>query len=140
MFCFLSQKIANIDVPDKEIYTTHLNNVLSTSNVQVESSDEIDPCNHEKADTRMLLHAAHAARHGHSKVVLQTVDTDVLVLAISQMHKLPLLELWLEFGVGKHYRVIPIHSISARIGQEKSGALPFFHALTGCVGHLECIS
>ena len=33
LFCFLSQKIANIDVPDKEIYTTHLNNVLSTSNV-----------------------------------------------------------------------------------------------------------
>ena len=125
-FAFYHKKIANIDVPDNEIYTTHLNNVLSTSNVQVESSDEIDPCNHEEADTRMLLHAAHAARHGHSKVVLRTVDTDVLVLAISQMHNLPLLELWLEFSVGKHYRVIPIHSISTRIGQEKSSALPFF--------------
>ena len=92
LFCFLSQKIAIIDVRNKEIYTTHLNNVLSTSNVQVGSSDEINPCNHEGADTRMLLHAAHASRHGDSKVVLQTVDTDVLVLAISQMHNLPLLD------------------------------------------------
>ena len=63
--------------------------------------------------------------HGHSKVVMQTADTDVVVLVISQMHNLQLLELWLEFGVGKHYRVIPVHSISVRIGPEKACTLPF---------------
>ena len=103
LFCFLSEKIAKISTPNKIIYTTHLNNVLSTYSDPNESNNEIDPCNHEEADTRMLLHAAHAARNGHSKVVLQTVDTDVVVLAISQMHNLHLSELWLEFGVGKHY-------------------------------------
>ena len=58
--------------------------------------------------------------HGHSKVDMLTVDTNVVVLAISQMHNLQLLELWLEFGVGKHYRVIPVHSISVRIGLKSS--------------------
>ena len=82
--------------------------------------------------TRMLLHTVHATRHGHTKVVLRTVDTDVLVLAISQMQNLNLSELWLEFGVGKHYRVIPVHLIAVRIGPVKASALPFFHALTGC--------
>ena len=57
----------------------------------------------------MLLHAVHTARHGHTKGVLRTMDTDVLVLAISQMQNLNLSELWLEFGVGKHYHVIPVH-------------------------------
>ena len=82
----LSEKISKISFPNKEIYTTYLSKVLSSTNgVHDESHTEIDPCNHEEADTRMLLHAVHAARHGHTKVVLRTVDTDVLVLAISQM-------------------------------------------------------
>ena len=41
------------------------------------------PFNHEEADTRMLLHASHAAQHGHHAVLIQTVDTDVVVLAVS---------------------------------------------------------
>ena len=52
------------------IYTTHLNNVLSANSDLNESNNEIDPCNHEEAYTRALLHAAHAARNGHRKVVL----------------------------------------------------------------------
>ena len=34
-------------------------------------------------DTRMILHAADAVQEGHRKIVLRTVDTDVLVLAIA---------------------------------------------------------
>ena len=132
LFCFLSDKITKINVHNKEIYTTHLDKVLSANIAHNELKDEIEPCNHEEADTRMLLHGAHAARHGHRKVVLRTVDTDVLVLAIAQMNNLQLSELWLEFGVGKSYRVIPAHSIAIKIGSEKASALPFFHAFTGC--------
>jgi len=33
------------------------------------------PCTHEKADSRMLLHASHAARHGHHNIMIRTVDT-----------------------------------------------------------------
>ena len=46
-------------------------------------TDEINPCNHEEADTQMLLHVVHATAHGHQKVSIQTVDTDVIVLAVS---------------------------------------------------------
>ena len=79
----------------------------------------------------MLLHAAHAAAHGHNKIVLRTVDTDVLVLAVANIQHLQLRELWLDFGVGKSHRMIPAHSIAAKLGPEKASALPFFHALTG---------
>ena len=59
------------------------------------------PCSHEEADSRMLLHVSHAANHGHHKILIKTVDTDVLVLAVSVTQGLlPEDELWLAFGTG----------------------------------------
>ena len=48
----------------------------------------LTPCNHEEADSRMLLHASHAAQHGHHAILIRTVDIDVVVLACSLAHKL----------------------------------------------------
>ena len=41
-------------------------------------------------------------------------------------------ELWLEFGTGKNYRLIPAHEIAKSIGPESAAALSAFHAFTGC--------
>ena len=48
------------------------------------------------------------------------------------MQRLSVLELWIAFGVGKHYRYVPAHSIASAMGSVKSSGLPFFHSLTGC--------
>ena len=77
--------------------------------------------------SRMLLCAVHAARHGHTKVVLRTVDTDVIVSVISQMQNLylsirALVGVWC---AGKHYRIIPVLTITIGIGSAKPSALPF---------------
>ena len=91
------------------------------------------PCNHEEADSRMLLHTSHAAKHGHHKILIRTVDTDVVVLAVSMVHSLqPDDQLWLAFGTGANFRYFAAHEIAAGLGPEKSRALPMFHALTGC--------
>ena len=50
-------------------------------------------CSHEEADTRMLLHAQHAATSGYSSIVIKSPDIDVAVL--SCMHFLGL-EVFLE--------------------------------------------
>ena len=63
------------------------------------------------ADTRILLHYAHCARQGLRKVIIRTVDTDVVVLAIGHFMALRLDELWVSFGVGTHCRQIAIHEI-----------------------------
>ena len=39
-------------------------------------------CDHEEADTRMLLHAKHASRDAQ-RVVVQAPDTDVLLLCVT---------------------------------------------------------
>lgn len=90
----------------------------------------------------MLLHVAHAAQFGHNRILIRTVDTDVVVLAVMVAQTLPAEdEVWLAFGTGKSFRYLAAHQIAACLGPEKSSALPMFHTLTGCdtvsyfVGH-----
>ena len=40
-------------------------------------------CNHAEADTRLILHAAHAGNSGHRCIIIKSPDTDVAVLTIS---------------------------------------------------------
>ena len=111
--------------------------IVSTSDTLVLSSfvnvtPELSPCTHEEADTRLILHASECARQGIDKVILRTVDTDVVVLAISNFRRLGISKMWIAFGVGKQYRYIAIHDIVRALGDEKSQVLHVFHAFTGC--------
>ncbi|KAG7164820.1 hypothetical protein Hamer_G019662 [Homarus americanus] len=75
----------------------------------------------------------HAARHGHHKILIRSMDTDVMVWAVSVvqgMHQED--ELWLAFGTGKSFHYLAAHEMAACLGPEKERALPMFHALTGC--------
>ncbi|KAK0146492.1 hypothetical protein N1851_014183 [Merluccius polli] len=134
LFTFLSQALLKwFDCvrEDKQLVITDDVGVLSSPSLPDLSS--ISPCTHEEADTRMLLHVAHAVQNGHQKIIIQTVDTDVVVLAVAAVQGLnPDVELWLAFGTGKSFRYIAAHGISAALGPEKARALPLFHALTGC--------
>jgi hypothetical protein len=102
------------------------------SNTQSQDLTNISPCNHEEADTRIMLHVDHAVQCGYKKIIIRTVDSDVVVLGVALVHKIPLEELWIQFGVGKSQHYIAVHDIAKQLGIEKSLALPMFHALTGC--------
>ena len=41
-----------------------------------------------RIDTHVFLHATNSDENGHQRVVIRTVDTDVLVFAISTFDKL----------------------------------------------------
>ncbi|KAG7158106.1 hypothetical protein Hamer_G030256 [Homarus americanus] len=80
-----------------------------------------------------LLHESHAAQQGHHKILIRTMDLDLVVLAVSVvqgMHQED--ELWLAFGTGKSFRFLTAHEMAACLGPKKAQALPMFHALTGC--------
>ena len=55
-----------------------------------------------------------------------------MVLAVANFHKLSQDELWVAFGVKKKYKLIPVHELASKLGQQKARALPFFLAITGC--------
>ena len=40
-----------------------------------------DPCTHEEADNRLMVHVADAVARGHNSIMIRSVDTDVVVFA-----------------------------------------------------------
>lgn len=79
----------------------------------------------------MMLPVDHLAHNGHKKILIRTVDTDVVVLAVALARTLDEeAELWVSFGTGNAFRFLTAHEIAPALGPEK--ALPMFHALTGC--------
>ncbi len=92
----------------------------------------LEPCSHEEADTRLMLHDFDATSCGHRRIQIRNNDTDVVELAISVASSISVDELWIAYGTGKHLRNISAHSIAASLGREKASALPMFHCITGC--------
>jgi hypothetical protein len=41
-------------------------------------------------------------------------------------------QLWVVFGIGKHFWYIPAHAIVSNMGDQKCTVLPVFHAIRGC--------
>ena len=128
----LTDKIAKFTFPpSKLVYVTSGQSVLHSG-----SANLMSDCNHEEADTRIVVHAQHALQQGMKNIEIRTVDTDVIVILASMFYDLlviqPLADIWVAFGVGKNYRFLSINAICHTLGRPKAQALPVFHALTGC--------
>ena len=69
-------------------------------------TSNIAPCNHEEADSRVMVHVGDAAMQGFRKILVRTVDTDVVVLTVSNVQQLAQtkqIELWIAFGCGQDF-------------------------------------
>ena len=105
--------------------------MVITNAISVGLEEILSPCDHEEADTRMILHASNILED-MSSVTLRTVDTDVLVLAVALSNMNPTKKIWVSFGVDDQKKMFSAHEICIQVGPEKAQALPTFHAFTGC--------
>ena len=128
LFSFLATSAATI-ATDKQVISTCHTGVLCTQSRDVSG---VAPCTHEEADKRILLHLEDALKRGYNKVSIRTVDTDVVVLAVTSAQRLNITELWIAFGAGKNFRYLPAHEMTNALGPDRCVALPMFHAFTGC--------
>ena len=119
-----------IQLQGVEVITTSGVDVLSPSPVETKG---LTACNNEEAGTRMFIHVKHTSARGLKKVLIRTVDTDVMILAIAYAKKLDLQELWIAFGVGNHFRYLPINKITTSLTQQQCEALPFFMLSQGVI-------
>jgi hypothetical protein len=102
---------------------------------------EIDPvqrqnvpelqCDHEEADTRLLLHSKHAAE-AHDHIIVKTPDTDVFVLCMTMQSTIGK-EVYMMTGTGNKFRLIETQAVSDALGEKLCACLPGFHAFTGRV-------
>ena len=82
-----------------EIMATHLEEVPS-KNLDADLSS-LQPCNHKETHKYLILHALDASRSWFKWLLIVTVDTDVVVLALCHFSKLDLHKLYIEIATGK---------------------------------------
>ena len=128
-FPFCSQKLSETILDGTIILATKSEAVLSNKPCDLSG---LQPCNHSEADTRIILHLAHASSQGHRRAYVRTVDSDIVVLVMAFFDQLHFSEIWIGFGSGKSFRDIPVHDLHSKLGSSRSRALPLFHALSGC--------
>lgn len=116
LFQFLSDKIASSTFPDGT-------QVFATSGATVVSSGTdhyMPPCDHEEADTRIVVHLQDALKSGCATCLVRTVDTDVVVILIGKYHSLvskyPPADIWVAFGRGKSFMYLHINAICRTLG------------------------
>ena len=130
LFTFLSKKITEEQFPDdKDVYITAGDQVHHVGN-----STPMDQCNHEEADTRVIVHLLHALQTS-SLGMVHTGDTDVVVILLSNFHHIkalnPAAEIWISFKAGKTTRMISLNTIATNLGMTTCKAMALFHTFTG---------
>ena len=100
-FQFLAKCIVSLHA-EKQVITTKGKDILCSP--ACNNTVNLAPCTQE-ADTRMILHAADAVQEGYHKIVLPTVDPNVLVSAIAfagilQEQQVQQVEVWVAMGTG----------------------------------------
>lgn len=132
LFTFLTLKTEEFSWPPDKAFCVTSGRAVSSFG----SSSIMDCCNHEEADTRMVVHVQHALEQGERSFLVRTVDTDVIVILAGVFYDLlviqPLTDIWVAFGMGKKYRFYHINNIRKSLGEPKCRALPMFHAYSGC--------
>ena len=114
LFSFLSHQVTLLQREGKAVCATDGHDVIFPM-AQIDLTGLV-PCSHEEADTRLFLHVADAVKKGYRKLLVRTVDTDVVVVAIATLNRTKHDELWVAFGTGGHFRFIPIHEVAAAVG------------------------
>jgi len=102
LFRFLAQKCVDYETEgSKTTYSTVDDQVVCLSRGTIISA--LAPCSHEEADSRIFVHVKDMAQQGHTKAMIRTVDTDMVVIAVAKFLQIGLEELWVAFGTGKNY-------------------------------------
>ena len=114
----------------KKLYTTAGEECYEISRSDVSVCEELGSTQ-EEADTRLLLHAHHAARTGFDHVVISADDTDVFVLCLAFKNFIQS-ALYLKRGTQARTRYIDITHVVQHHGSALCRSLPGLHAFTGC--------
>lgn len=85
----------------------------------------------EEADTRIMLHAVHAANDGNTSVVISADDTDVFLLAISFCEQVQA-SVFIKSGTKARTSYVDVGKLSTAWGTDICRGILGLHAFTGC--------
>ena len=92
---------------------------------------------HEEADNRMIMHIRDMIINSHCEsIIVRTVDSDVIIILVAFLSQFlalnEALQVYVDFGMGEHRRVVDINKVFLSIGEEMSKSILFLHAFSGC--------
>ena len=122
LFSLLAEEISKIVVVGKTILVTSKENVKKTDDTNV---DTLQPCKIEEFDCRFPLHLYHAVQNGHKNLLVKTVDTDIIIVAIARFKEIGCETLYIEYGKADKLRIYAIQNIVKGL-KEDVEALPIF--------------
>ena len=73
--------------------------------------NNVSPCNHEEADTRLFLHVKDVSLAGHTCALVRANDADVEIHAYKLFPHLRLHYLWLHFGTAHNPKYIAVNEV-----------------------------
>ena len=85
----------------------------------------------EEADTRVFLHALHAANEGARSVVITADDTDIMVISLGLNRDIPC-SIYQKSGTKNRRRYIDICKLASSLGEKVCDVLIGYHSFTGC--------
>ena len=113
------QGVVHIAVPEVDVFLAHgqFCHQLRYTNQAVPTVRQISEltCSHEEADTRLLLHANHAARSGWSDVIIKSPDTDVAIISLAMQESCQA-NIFFTTGKGDQEHIFDIHCIVREVG------------------------
>ena len=119
---------------DVVLYITHAEKCYKLESVNEKMVVSEVPnlqCDHEEADTRLFLHAHHAANVEEAdNIIIRSPDTDVFMIAVSCAQLLHA-RLFLHL-TSRNGRIIQVNKISERLGERTAQALLGLHVFSGC--------
>lgn len=86
-------------------------------------------CDHEEADTRLILHGLEALESRYERLILMCNDTDVLLLAVHFFGKDA--EVYMMGGTSKEKKCYSVQKIAESLSPVLKDNLLSFHAFTG---------
>ena len=80
---FLSEKLIDLHQSTKYMVVMYRDTVLCSTSIETLDSHDITHCQSEEADERLIRHTLNCISTQYKKIVVRTVDADVLILLMS---------------------------------------------------------
>ena len=90
---FLAQRFFQLNENKSPIFVVTFNDTILTNDLDLVTQTDINYSIAEEADPRLIRHAINQGSNNLKNIVIKTVDTDVLLLAIAYCNRL------ISFGV-----------------------------------------
>ena len=121
---------------DKKAVITHGSCVVDCENGNSCDFYKSDSMALDGADNRIICHLEEQMKLGITKVMVRTVNSDVIILLLAFMPQFISInknvDLFCDFGTGESRKMIIINPLFEYLGEEVCLGLLFFHSFTGC--------